>query len=73
MAKKKLSSYHNGTELRLYKICALTPEKLQRILQVRERIIKNTGGRVFEDSTEVIRQIREERTRELMGESEDGL
>ena len=51
----------------------LSRAALERILRVREQIIKNTGGRVFEDSTEVIRQMREERTRELMGESEDEL
>ena len=43
----------------------LTREKLERVLQVRERIIESTGGYTFEDSTEIVRQMRDERTREL--------
>ncbi len=43
----------------------LTREKLERVLKVREEIIKNTKGHTFEDSTELIRQMREERLREL--------
>ena len=43
----------------------LTREKLERVLKVREEIIAHTYGRTFEDSTELIRQMREERTREL--------
>jgi 2'-5' RNA ligase len=48
----------------------LTPELLQQILQLHEQIKRNTNGRVFEDSAELIRQQREERTRQLMGEEE---
>ncbi len=48
----------------------LTPELLQQILQIHEQIKRNTNGRVFEDSAELIRQQREERTRQLMGEEE---
>lgn len=47
----------------------LSREKLEKILAIREQIIKNTGGTVFEDSTQLIHQMREERTRELMGEA----
>jgi uncharacterized protein (DUF1778 family) len=43
----------------------LTHEKLERVLKVREEIIAHTGGYTFEDSTEVVRQMREERSREL--------
>lgn len=43
----------------------LTREKLERVLKVHEEIVAHTYGRTFSDSTELIRQIREERTREL--------
>lgn len=43
----------------------LTREKLERILKVHEEIVAHTQGRTFSDSTELIRQMREERTREL--------
>lgn len=52
-----------GTEKRERR--PLTHQKLERILQVREEIIQHTGGHTFEDSTEIVRQMREERTREL--------
>ena len=42
----------------------LTREKLERVLRVRERIIENTGGYTFDDSTEIVRQMRDERTKE---------
>ena len=42
----------------------LTREKLERVLQVRERIIESTGGYTFDDSTEIVRQMRDERTKE---------
>jgi 2'-5' RNA ligase len=48
----------------------LTPELLQQILEIHEQIRQHTNGRVFEDSAELIRQQREERTRQLMGEEE---
>ncbi len=41
---------------------------LERVYRVRERVIQDSKGELFEDSTELIRQMREERTRELMGE-----
>ena|ERR1700726_4919404 len=43
----------------------MTPEKLEHILRAREEIMQHTGGRVFEDSTEIVRQMREERSQEL--------
>lgn len=44
----------------------LTPGILAKVLAVHEEIRRSTNGRIFEDSTELIRQMREERTRELM-------
>jgi len=43
----------------------LTREKLEHVLKVREQIIASTSGYTFDDSTELIRQMRDERTREL--------
>jgi hypothetical protein len=44
----------------------ITRKTLEHILQVRKEIMEHTGGHLFEDSTELIRQEREERTRYLM-------
>ncbi len=49
----------------------ITPEILEQLDRVRERIIKESNGFVFEDSAESIRQQREERTRQLLGEDEE--
>jgi 2'-5' RNA ligase len=49
----------------------LTPELLEQVYRVREQIMQWTNGKLFEDSSEVIRQQREERTRQLLGESEE--
>jgi predicted amidophosphoribosyltransferase len=43
----------------------LTRETLERVYQVHEEIMEHTNRRVFEDSTEIIRQMREERSKEL--------
>lgn len=43
----------------------LTREKLERVLKVREEIIAHTGGYTYENSTEVVRQMREERSKEI--------
>jgi predicted amidophosphoribosyltransferase len=43
----------------------LTREILEHVYQVREEIMEHTNRRIFEDSTELIRQIREERSQEL--------
>ena len=48
----------------------VTPEFLEQVYRVRDRIIRESGGHIFEDSAERIRQQREERTRQLMGEEE---
>jgi hypothetical protein len=50
---------------------SLTPEFLEQVYRVREQIMQGTNGKPFEDSTEMIRQMREERTRQLMGEDEE--
>ena len=42
---------------------------LEQVHRVREQVIKDSKGEIFEDSTELIRQMREERTKYLMGES----
>jgi len=38
---------------------------MKRLYQIREQIIRESKGQIFEDSTELIRQMREERTKEL--------
>ena len=43
----------------------VTRKTLEHVLQVREQIMQDTNGRLFDDSTEIIRQMREERSREL--------
>jgi hypothetical protein len=43
----------------------LTRETLDHVYEVREQIMEHTNRRVFEDSSEVIRQMREERSQEL--------
>ena len=49
----------------------VTPELLEQVYRVREQIMQESKGKIFEDSTEIIRQQREERTRQLMGEDEE--
>lgn len=44
---------------------------IEQLDRVRERIRQESNGKLFEDSTEIIRQQREERTRQLMGEDEE--
>jgi 2'-5' RNA ligase superfamily protein len=48
-----------------------TSEVLEQLDRVRERIVQESNGFIFEDSSESIRQQREERTRQLLGEDED--
>jgi hypothetical protein len=43
----------------------LNRETLEHVYQVREEIMEHTNHRTFEDSTELIRQMREERSQEL--------
>jgi hypothetical protein len=45
----------------------VTRKTLEHILQVRKEIMEHTGGHLFEDSAELLRQEREKRTRYLMG------
>src|SRR6266480_4235444 len=49
----------------------VTPEFLEQMYRVREQIMQGTNGKLFEDSTEIIRQQREERTRQLLGEDKE--
>jgi hypothetical protein len=49
----------------------ITSDIIEQLDRVRERIIQESNGFVFEDSTEIIRQQREERTRQLLGEDEE--
>lgn len=46
----------------------VTREAIERLLRFREELIKETNGVLFEDSTEILRQEREKRTRYLMGD-----
>jgi hypothetical protein len=48
----------------------LTSELLEHVYRVHEDIMQGTNRLLFEDSTEIIQQQREERTRHLMGEDE---
>lgn len=43
----------------------VTPDYLEQILRARERIMRESKGQLFEDSAEMIRQMREERTKYL--------
>ena len=43
----------------------LTRETLEHVYRVREEIMEHTDQRTFEDSSEIIRQMREERSQEL--------
>ena len=49
----------------------ITSETLEEFDRLRERVKHESKGYIFEDSTEKIRQQREERTRHLMGEDEE--
>ena len=43
----------------------VTREAIERLREIREAIMRDRQGKPFEDSTEMIRQMREERSREL--------
>jgi 2'-5' RNA ligase len=47
-----------------------THKMLEELMQVRDEILRERNGQPFEDSTELIRQQRDERTRQLIGEEE---
>ena len=53
----------NGPQLRGRPI---TREAIKRLRQIREEIMKNRNGKLFEDSAELIRREREKRTEYLM-------
>jgi hypothetical protein len=44
----------------------ITREAIERLRQIREEIMKDRNGKLFEDSTELIRREREKRTEYLM-------
>ena len=43
----------------------VTQETIERFRRIREKILQEHNGQPFEDSTELIRQMREERTKYL--------
>jgi hypothetical protein len=43
----------------------MSPETFQELLRLREQIKQNHPGQTFDDSTEIIRQMREERSQYL--------
>ncbi len=43
----------------------ITKEAIERLMATRDAIFREHGEQMFEDSTEMIRQMREERTRHL--------
>lgn len=43
----------------------VTQKTSQALRRVREQIFQNNGGKIFEDSTEMIHEMREERSQEL--------
>lgn len=43
----------------------VTPDFLEQVYRVRERIMRESNGKLFEDSAELLRQQREERTQYL--------
>jgi predicted DNA binding CopG/RHH family protein len=43
----------------------VTQETLERLRRIREKILQDRRGKLLEDSTEIIRKMREERTQEL--------
>ncbi len=49
----------------------VTLEAIERLRRLREQIFQENNGQFFEDSSELLYQQREERTRQLMGEAEE--
>jgi hypothetical protein len=45
----------------------ITQEAIERLRQLRKQIRQDHHGKIFEDSTEMIRQMRDERTKQLEG------
>jgi hypothetical protein len=48
----------------------ITKESIERLMRTREEISRETNGRIFPDSAEILREEREKRTRYLMGETD---
>lgn len=46
----------------------VTRKTLDKVNEISQRILKERNGKPFENTTEMIRQMRDERTRYLMGE-----
>ncbi len=46
----------------------LTRKTLDKVNEISQRILKERNGKPFENTTEMIRQMRDERTKYLMGE-----
>lgn len=46
----------------------ITREAIERLRRVRKEILEEHGGKLFEDTAALIDEMRDERTRELMGE-----
>lgn len=51
--------------LKLEKRHPVPPDFLEQLLRLRQQIFRESKGHIFEDSAEVLRQMREERIREL--------
>src|SRR5260370_6377642 len=49
----------------------VTREAIERLRRLREQIFQEHNGQLFQYSVELLRQQREERTRQLMGEAEE--
>ena len=62
---KREQAVFDKANVALWQLRYATPETLQRVLCVRERLMQESKGNLFEDTAELIHQMREERTREL--------
>jgi predicted HicB family RNase H-like nuclease len=49
----------------------VTQEAIEQLRRLREQIFQENNGQFFEDSVELLRQQREELTRQIMGEAEE--
>ncbi len=58
-------TFTSGTNPRWHKPRPMNPVSLKRLLQARERMIQARQGHPSLDSTEIVRQMREERSQYL--------
>jgi hypothetical protein len=73
MAAQKQSFNNEKAPVKKIEGHPVTREAIERLIRIREQIMQDRQRKPFsEDSTEILRQEREKRTRYLMGE-EDGL